>query len=351
MRKLGIGLIGAAACLAAVGVFSLGAAFGQDGASVPLAIESAQTPIVIASDESARATKVQALDLTNVSGEVGEVVVTLSDPKYLLGLTAKVGDVEVGRYDFNGIFDVDANTPTKATQIPVQLDSALVASAREKSQELSIWTEPSAFASPELKVAVGVKSVTVGGVKSRIDAAPVEYRFGVLVRDSGWDGVAQYRIPALGYTKKGTLIAVYDARHNGFPDLPADIDVMCSRSFDGGKTWTKMAPVIDMKGEDEKLEGVGDPCILVDDETGRVGRGALGARRLFDGEVGAGPEARNVGPAGNRVQRRRRRDVERAAQFNGGTSGRTRLADSFPGAGQRNRNAGREACPSGAVHR
>ena len=52
MRKLGIGLIGAAACLAAVGVFSLGAAFGQDGASVPLAIESAQTPIVIASDGS-----------------------------------------------------------------------------------------------------------------------------------------------------------------------------------------------------------------------------------------------------------------------------------------------------------
>ena len=108
MRKLGIGLIGAAACLAAVGVFSLGAAFGQDGASVPLAIESAQTPIVIASDGSVRATKIQALDLTNVSGEVGEVVVTLSDPKYLLGLTAKVGDVEVGRYDFNGIFDVCA---------------------------------------------------------------------------------------------------------------------------------------------------------------------------------------------------------------------------------------------------
>ncbi|MBQ1864521.1 MAG: exo-alpha-sialidase [Thermoguttaceae bacterium] len=284
MRKLGIGLIGAAACLAAVGVFSLGAAFGQDGAAVPLAIESAQTPIVIASDGSVRATKVQALDLTNVSGEVGEVVVTLSDPKYLLGLTAKVGDVEVGRYDFNGIFDVDANTPTKATQIPVQLDSALVASAREKSQELSIWTEPSSFASPELKVAVGVKSVTVGGVKSRIDAAPVEYRFGVLVRDSGWDGVAQYRIPALGYTKKGTLIAVYDARHNGFPDLPADIDVMCSRSFDGGKTWTKMAPVIDMKGEDEKLEGVGDPCILVDDETGRVWVAALWAHGGYSTE-------------------------------------------------------------------
>ncbi len=96
-------------------------------------------------------------------------------------------------------------------------------------------------------------------------------RFGIALRKGGDDGSKVYRIPGLATTPKGTLIGVYDVRYRGGGDLPGDIDVGMSRSTDGGQTWEPMKVIMDM-GRDPKwrYDGIGDPSVLVDRETGTI---------------------------------------------------------------------------------
>jgi sialidase-1 len=93
-----------------------------------------------------------------------------------------------------------------------------------------------------------------------------EIRNKVDVFISGQDGVAFYRIPALVTSNKGTLIAICDARIESIYDAPNNIDLAMKQSFDNGKTWTAMKIILDYLG----LEAAGDPCLLVDRETGTV---------------------------------------------------------------------------------
>ena len=91
------------------------------------------------------------------------------------------------------------------------------------------------------------------------------------VRSAGDDGVAAYRIPGLVTSKKGTLIATYDIRHNNAYDLQEDIDIGISRSTDGGRSWGPMIVAMDMGeygGLPQNQNGIGDPCILVDEVSG-----------------------------------------------------------------------------------
>jgi sialidase-1 len=111
-----------------------------------------------------------------------------------------------------------------------------------------------------------------------------------VLRRRGDEGVHTYRIPGLTTTKAGTLLAVFDLRHKGGGDLPGDIDVGMRRSTDGGQTWSPMAVVMDydktVKGS--AGNGVGDPCIVADLQTGSVfvaGLWSFGNR----GWVGSGP--------------------------------------------------------------
>ena len=85
-----------------------------------------------------------------------------------------------------------------------------------------------------------------------------------------------YRIPALAVTKDGTLIAVSDYRHSG-KDIGVTnygrIDLRYSLSYDNGKTWTEVKPLIEGKGAeatDSMSVGYGDPCIVADRESDRV---------------------------------------------------------------------------------
>jgi len=101
----------------------------------------------------------------------------------------------------------------------------------------------------------------------------IEHRLARRVRSAGDDGVAAYRIPGLVTSQKGTLIATYDIRHKDARDLQADIDVGISRSTDGGRTWGPMIVAMDMGewgGLGQDLNGIGDPCILVDEVTGDI---------------------------------------------------------------------------------
>lgn len=98
-----------------------------------------------------------------------------------------------------------------------------------------------------------------------------EHRLARRVRSEGDDGVAAYRIPGLVTTKNGTLVACYDIRHNSSFDLQEDIDIGVSRSTDGGRTWGPMIVAMDMGewgGLSQGENGIGDPCILVDETTG-----------------------------------------------------------------------------------
>lgn len=104
-----------------------------------------------------------------------------------------------------------------------------------------------------------------------VTSPPVVQRLGVDLRDAGDDDAAVYRIPAITTTTKGTLIAVYDVRWKGWGDLPGDIDVGMSRSTDGGRTWEPMKIILDMGDAAEfRHDGVGDPAILFDRDTGTV---------------------------------------------------------------------------------
>lgn len=109
------------------------------------------------------------------------------------------------------------------------------------------------------------------GQTIRLNAAPSYQRLGVAVRNRGDDGVNTYRIPGLATTNKGTLIGVYDVRRRSGGDLPGDIDVGMSRSVNGGRTWEPMRVIMDMGDDpDFRYDGIGDPAVLVDRNTGAI---------------------------------------------------------------------------------
>ncbi|KGK00121.1 hypothetical protein ND16A_0312 [Thalassotalea sp. ND16A] len=105
-------------------------------------------------------------------------------------------------------------------------------------------------------------------------------RIGHALRQAKDDGVNTYRIPGLETTNKGTLLAIYDVRHDSSVDLQGDIDVGMSRSTDGGQTWQPMKIIMDMGewgGLPQDQNGVGDPSILVDRLTNTIWVAALWA--------------------------------------------------------------------------
>ena len=98
-------------------------------------------------------------------------------------------------------------------------------------------------------------------------------RKAIPLRTQGQDGVHTSRIPGLVTTPSGTLIAVFDARHDSSRDLQGDIDIAMHRSIDGGLTWEPMKIIMDMGeygGLPARFNGVSDPCVTVDDKTGKI---------------------------------------------------------------------------------
>ena len=82
-----------------------------------------------------------------------------------------------------------------------------------------------------------------------------------------------FRIPAMATTNKGTLLAVYDLRYKSRRDLQGHMDIGLSRSTDGGETWARPIPIMDMKkfgGLPEDQNGCSDPNILIDRKTGEI---------------------------------------------------------------------------------
>lgn len=133
----------------------------------------------------------------------------------------------------------------------------------------------------QTKVNARLLSVKLDGHETPLEIVSppdITHRMGVGVRHAGDDGSAAYRIPGLVTTNEGTLLAVYDIRHNSSVDLQEDIDIGLSRSTDGGRNWEKMRIPLTFKdngGLPPAQKGVGDPCILVDTRTNTVWIAAL----------------------------------------------------------------------------
>jgi len=141
---------------------------------------------------------------------------------------------------------------------------------------VSVRLKPSA--SLDNVIDAGFDSIKIDDKQLAISAGSPEgvQRIGYGVRLHGDSGSKFYRIPGLARSKKGTLLGVYDIRYRHSGDLPADIDVGLSRSTDKGQSWEDMRIAMDM-GNDAKFgfDGIGDPCIWVDETTGRIWVAAL----------------------------------------------------------------------------
>lgn len=114
-------------------------------------------------------------------------------------------------------------------------------------------------------------------------------RVGVALRKHRQDGVHTTRIPGLVTTKKGSLLAVYDARWDSSRDLQGDIDIALNRSVDGGQSWQPMQRILDMNqwgGLPQKFNGVSDACILVDETTGAIFVAGLWMHGVLDRNTG-----------------------------------------------------------------
>ena len=157
---------------------------------------------------------------------------------------------------------------------------------------LTLWVTVTLKEEIDLTHRIGIQCSEIVTDKGRLrlpdsDAQPL--RTGVALRQHGQDGVHTSRIPGLATSKKGTLMAIYDARYESARDLQGHMDIALNRSFDGGRTWDPMQVVLDRKewgGMPEKYNGVSDACILVDDRTGDIYVAGLWMHGLLDAETG-----------------------------------------------------------------
>ncbi len=138
---------------------------------------------------------------------------------------------------------------------------------------VSIEMDSSASLETVLSVAVSGAKVDGKAVPVKTVSSGIVRRMASGVRHAGDDGVTAYRIPGLVTTNEGTLLGVYDVRHNSSNDLQEYVEVGLSRSTDGGKTWEKMRiplSFVGYGGLPDAQNGVGDPSILVDTNTNTV---------------------------------------------------------------------------------
>ncbi|MDR2116607.1 MAG: glycoside hydrolase [Planctomycetaceae bacterium] len=155
-------------------------------------------------------------------------------------------------------------------------------------QEIALRLEPKKNAKLGSIVQGGITEIQSQNVSVIFDAPKQSWSIACLLVTPNQKGVHTYRIPGIVKTTKGTLLAVYDCRYNSTSDLPADIDVGLSRSTDGGETWEEPRVILDY-GKHDPNEGVGDPAILVDTQTGRIWVAALWAHAgysIFNSEKG-----------------------------------------------------------------
>lgn len=227
------------------------------------------------------------------------------DPIYIpvpQGLFVTIGSIHLGEATQleNGRIDltVQAEEPLEELQLTAfitEKETEVLASLKNVIGDVTLNFK-SNLISEFTKLQVSIKVNANHNLKDRIQVTPISLsldsksypikverklpalRIATPLRTFGDDGINSFRIPGLVTSTKGSLLAVYDIRRNSSRDLQGDIDVGLNRSLDGGKTWQPMQVIMDMGkwgGLPETENGIGDPAILVDHETGHIWVAAL----------------------------------------------------------------------------
>lgn len=138
---------------------------------------------------------------------------------------------------------------------------------------VSLQMKPTASVLSKVTAAITAAKVDSQRAPVKLVGQAVTHYMGVGVRHAGDDGAAAYRIPGLVTSNKGSLLGVYDVRYNNSADLQEYVEIGLSRSTDGGQTWEKMRIPMsfgETGGLPKAQNGVGDPAILVDKQTGTI---------------------------------------------------------------------------------
>lgn len=153
---------------------------------------------------------------------------------------------------------------------------------------ISVRMDPKTPLLTELDAKVTGGMVNGAKVPLAGDPQAVIRRMGYGVRHAGDDHSKAYRIPGLVTTNSGSLIGVYDVRWNNSADLQERIDIGVSRSTDKGQTWEPMLIAMsfaDVDGLPSGQNGVGDPAVLVDENTGTIWAVAVWTHGMGNGRA------------------------------------------------------------------
>ncbi len=220
----------------------------------------------------------------------------VSPVKYVEEVTLRLGDPIANKFKKEG-YIVKAK-PNKKGIVFIAGDKMRGIPAGEST--LWIDVKPSADAKIGEKITISNIELRTGSESYKHDEK-ITQPIGMTVAKAGQKvklltgaprSSLQFRIPGIIQSKTGALIACFDARWESGADLCADIDVLTSRSTDGGQTWSPVKVALDI-GEGAR-NGVGDPCIL-QDSTGRIWIQGLGAHFgggacLFRSTTGQNPK-------------------------------------------------------------
>ncbi len=113
-------------------------------------------------------------------------------------------------------------------------------------------------------VATAALAVSPTPVHAQVPGSAPEFEQQVLFKASQDPGYACFRIPAIVHTVDGTLLAFAEGRVLNCGDA-ADIDIVLTRSTDGGRTWGPLQVINEGNGDTH-----GNPAPIVDRDTGRV---------------------------------------------------------------------------------
>lgn len=189
----------------------------------------------------------------------------------------------------NGLIDTSR---LLCNALPAAHEMSFADEVRVDQDSLSFWVAVTLKDTVPLDHRVNVNCNRVKTTKGNLknpDKAGKPLRVGVAVRQGGQDGCTKSRIPGLATSNQGTLLAIFDTRYDIDRDLQGNIDIALRRSTDKGLTWRPVQIVLDMGewgGLPQKYNGVDDPCILVDKNTGDIYVAGLWMHGLRDGETG-----------------------------------------------------------------